>query len=265
MTKPAPDNKPQGTYLMKKILVGAATAAALVAPGIASADTLGAVDFTYESTDYDAGSAFDGYSIGGAIATDVSNGLRLQVDGRTTMQDWSYDTYSHGYAAGHLSGDIAGFNVGGFAGIVNYYGDGGTLLGVQARNDWGNLSVDGSIAFTDFRDNDYDSTHYNIGGSYFFTPNFAVNAGYSINEINSGSGYDINAWSLGAAYQFANNVEVFGAWTNTNFEYNGAEYNQADSLSLGVRLNLNGGTLQDNTNGGLWNSARDVADVLSRW
>lgn len=251
---------------MKKILVGAATAAALIAPGIASADTSGAIDFTYENTDYDSGSDFDAYSLGGAVATDISHGLRLQADGRTTMQDWSYDTYSHGYAAAHLSGDLAGFNVGGFAGILNYYGDGGSLLGVEARRAIGNFSVDGSIAFSDFRDNDYDGTHYNIGGSYFFMPNFAVNAGYSINEIDYfSSDYELDAWSLGAAYQFANNIEVFGAWTNTNYENNGVDYNETDSLQLGVRLNINGGSLQDNTNGGMWNAAREVSDTYARW
>ena len=250
---------------MKKLLVGAATAAALIAPSVASADTQGAIDFTFENTEYDSGSDFDAYSLGGAIATDISHGLRLQADGRTTLQEWSSDSYSHGYTAAHVSGDLGGFNVGGFVGLLNYYGDGGTLLGVEARNDWGNFSVDGSIAFSDFRDNDFDGTHYNIGGSYFFMPNFAVNAGYSFNEIDTGADYELDAWSLGAAYQFANNVEVFGAWTNTNYEVNGSDYNETDSLQLGVRLNIGGGTLQDNTNGGLWNSARDVADTYLRW
>ncbi len=250
---------------MKNIFVGAAAAAALIAPGVASADTIGAVDYTYENTEYDSGSDFDAYSLGGAVATDISHGLRLQADGRTSLQEWTDDGYSHGYAAAHLSGDLAGFNVGGFAGMLNYYGDGGSVYGVEARNDWGNFSVDGSIAFSDFGDNNYDGEHYNIGGSYFFMPNFAINAGYSVNEIDSGAGYDLDAWSLGAAYQFANNIEVFGNWTNTNYEYSGSDYNETDSLQLGVRLNIGGGTLQDNTNGGLWNSARDISDTFLRW
>ncbi len=250
---------------MKKILVGAAAAAALIAPGVASADTSGAIDYTYESTDYDNGDGFDAYSLGGAIVTDVSNGLRLQADGRTTLQEWNSDGYSHGYAAAHLSGDLGGFNVGGFAGMLNYYGDGGSVFGIEARRGIGNFSVDGSIAFSDFGDNNYDGSHYNIGGSYFFMPNFAINADYSVDDIDSGAGYDLDGWSLGAAYQFSNNIEVFGNWTNTNYEYNGSDYNETDALQLGVRLNINGGSLQDNANGGLWNSAREISDTFLRW
>ncbi|MBX9745587.1 MAG: porin [Hyphomonadaceae bacterium] len=250
---------------MKRILVGAAAAAALVAPGVASADVQGAIDYTYENTEYDSGSDFDAYSLGGAIATDVMHGLRLQADGRTTMQEWSTSEYSHGYAAVHLSGDLGGFNVGGFGGMLNYYGDPGTVFGVEARRGFGNFTIDGAIGFSNFDEADYEGTHYNIGGSYFFAPNFSINAGYSIDDIDYAAGYDLDTWSLGAAYQFSNNIELFGAWANTNYENNGIDYNETDSLQLGVRLNIGGGTLQDNANGGLWNSVREISDTYLRW
>jgi hypothetical protein len=105
---------------MRKLLLGAAAAAAMVAPGVASADTSGNVGFTYESNDFDYGE-FDGYSLGGALVHGMSNGWTLQADGRTTLQDWdsSSGNYSHSYAAAHMSTDVGGWDVGGFAGMVN--------------------------------------------------------------------------------------------------------------------------------------------------
>jgi len=251
---------------MKKILVGAAAAAALIAPGVASADTIGAIDYTYETTDYESGSEFDAYSLGAGIATDISHGLRLQADGRTTLQDWdgSSGDYSHSYAAAHLSGDLGGFNVGAFAGMLSYYDDGGTVYGVEGRRAFGNLSLDASIAFSEFGDNNYDGTHYAIGGSYFFSQNLSVNAGYNVSEIDSGTDYDIDELSIGAGYQFANNIELFGNYVTGDVDY-GFGDNETETLQLGVRLNIGGGTLQDNTNGGLWDTARGVSDTYNRW
>jgi len=251
---------------MKTFLVGAAAAAALIAPGVAAADTIGSVDYTLENTEYDSGGEFDAYSLGGAIATDISHGLRLQADARTTLQDWdgSSGDYSHGYAATHLSGDLGGFNVGGFVGMLNYYGDGGVVYGVEGRRAFGNLSIDASVAFSDFGDNGYEGTHYNIGGSYFFSQNFSVNAGYNVSEIDSGTDYDIDELSVGAGYQFANNLEVFGNYISAETD-NGFSSNDTETLQLGVRFNIGGGTLQDNTNGGLWDTVRGISETYTRW
>jgi hypothetical protein len=44
---------------MKKILLGAAAALAVAAPGIASADTSGNIDLSIGNTEYDGGGEFD--------------------------------------------------------------------------------------------------------------------------------------------------------------------------------------------------------------
>jgi hypothetical protein len=254
---------------MKKLLVGAAAAAALIAPGVASADTQGAIDFNYETTDYDTGSDFDQWSLGGGFATDFSHGLRVQLDGRTTQQEWNGGggDYSHGYAAAHVSGDLAGFNVGGFAGFLNYYGDGATLLGVEARRGFGNISLNGSIGHADFGDdNGYDGTSYRLGGSYFFMPNFAVSAGYGLTNIDdSFQDSDITEWNVGAAYQFSNNIELYGAYVDSENDRSISGDYEFEAFQVGMRLNFNGGTLQDNANGGLWGAARDISETYSRW
>lgn len=251
---------------MRTLLLGAAAAAAIMAPGLASADTSGSVGFVYEDNDFDYGE-FQGYSLGGTIIHDLHSNMTLQADGRTTLQSWEGSTgdYSHGYAAAHLSGDLGGINVGGFAGIVNYYGDGGVLIGAEARTAFGNFSVDGSIARTDFNDNNYDGTAFRIGGSYFVMPDFAVRVGASTTSINSFTDDDVTELSLGGAYQFANDIEVYANYTNTDGDQSvGADY-EGDTMMLGVRLNIGGGTLQDNTNGGAWSSAEHVSNTWMRW
>ncbi|MBY0567374.1 MAG: hypothetical protein K2P70_08690 [Hyphomonadaceae bacterium] len=251
---------------MKKLLVGAAAAAALIAPGVASADTQGAIDFTYGSNDFSYGD-FDNYTLGGGIATDFSHGLRIQLDGSTTTQDWdgSSGSYSHGYAAAHLSGDLGGVNVGGFAGMLNYYGDGGAVYGVEARSSWNALSFDGYLAASDFNDNNYDGTHYGIGAAWFFSPNFALTGGVERSDINSFTDFEITELSLGGAYQFANNFEVFGEYIDTDGDRSSGTDYDGETLQIGLRMNIGGGTLQDNANGGLWGAARDISETYSRW
>jgi hypothetical protein len=187
---------------MRTLLLGAAAAAAMVAPGMASADTRGSIGFMVEMNDFDYSSngEFVGYNLGGAIMHDLS-GLTLQLDGRTTLQDWDCcDTYySQGYAAAHLSSDMGGWDLGGFLGIVNYYGEGGILVGAEARTMLGNFALDGSIGHTDFADNDYNGTAYRAGGAYFFSPNLALTGGASFTNIDSGQDYDITELSLGGA------------------------------------------------------------------
>ena len=254
---------------MRRALLGAAAAAAMIAPGLASANTSGSIGFMVEFNDFDYGSngEFIGYNLGGAVMHNMSNGLNVQLDGRTTLQDWDCcDTYySQGYAAAHLSSDMGGWDLGGFLGMVNYYGDGGILIGAEARTMLGGFALDGSIGHTDFADNGYDGTAYRAGGAYFFSPNLAVTGGASFTNINSGQDYDITELSLGGAYQFANNVELFGGYTNTDAERSSSSDYEGDTFQIGVRLNLNGGTLQENAADGVWTSAEHVSDTWNRW
>ncbi len=248
---------------MRTLLLGAAAAAAMMTPGLANANTSGNLALSYENTDYDGGSDFDAYSLGGAVVHGMSNGMTVQLDGRTTLQDWSFSHDSHGYAAAHLSTDMAGWDVGGFAGALNWYGLGATMIGVEGRTSFGNISLDGSIGHTDFGDVSIDGTSYRAGGAYFFSPNLALTAGASFTDIDAGASTEVTELSLGGAYQFANNVELFGGYTNTDADAP-VDYD-ADTWRFGVRFNLNGGSLQDNANDGAWTSAEHIANTWMRW
>lgn len=253
---------------MKKIFVGAALAAAVVAPGVASADTTGSIDLGLETNDFDYTSdTFEGYTLGGTLTHDLSGGMTIQADGRTTYQDWGYGTYSHGYSAVHASTDMGGWDVGGFVTLQNYYGDGGLGLGAEARTSFGNFSVDGSLGYVDYDDGDYNATAWRVGGAYFFSPNLAVTGGASTTSIDTdwGTDYDITEFSLGGAYQFANNVALTGGYTSTDGDRStGTDY-EGDTFRVGLRFNLGGGSLQENTNDGAWGAASYINDTMSRW
>jgi hypothetical protein len=250
---------------MRKILMGAVAALAVAVPASAFADTRGAIDLSYSDSDFDYGDFWD-LELGALLLHDMSSGWTLQAEGRTTLQDWDCcGQYSHSFAAVHGSSDMGGWDLGGFVGILNYYGDGAPMLGVEARTAFGNFSVDGSLSYADF-DGDYDGTAVRVGGAYFFTPNFALTGGVSRTDIETSfQDYEITELALGGAYQFANNITLFGGYTNTDGDRSvGVDYD-GDTIQIGLRFNLNGGTLQENTNDGAWQSAARFADTWKRW
>lgn len=248
---------------MKKIFVGAALAAAVAAPGVASADTTGFIDLGIQSNDFDYTSdTFDSYTLGGAIMHDLSDTMTVQADGRTMHQDWGYGTYSHGYSAVHLSTDLGGWDVGGFVTFQNYYGDSGLGFGAETRTAFGNLSLDGSVGYVEYDEGDYDATQWRVGGAYFFSPNFAVTGGVAQTDID---GDEISEFSVGGAYQLVNNVAFTAGYTSTDADNNGGGGWEGDSFTFGVRFNFGGGTLQENTNDGAWGAATAINDTVSRW
>lgn len=250
---------------MRKIMFGAALAAAMAAPALANADTSGSINLGFETTEYDSGGEFDAYNLGATIVHGLSGNMTIQADGRTTLQDWGSSEDSHGYAAAHLSWDLGGWDAGVIGGLANYYGDGGTVFGGEARTAFGNFSVDGSIILTDFLDNDYSGWTTRVGGAYFFSPNMAVNANIATTDIDASFGdYEIDEMSIGGAYQFANGVALNINYTNSDYDNNGGS-NESDAFRIGARFNFGGGSLQENTNNGAWASTEHNANTWMRW
>jgi opacity protein-like surface antigen len=104
---------------MKKLLLGAAAALAIAAPGVASAQS-GYVDLGYASTEGDVlGTDFegDGWQVGGAAAW-----TNFQVDGSFSSGE-EVDTWNIG---GHLFSRTDSYLFGGFANYGNSEPEGGT-------------------------------------------------------------------------------------------------------------------------------------------
>jgi hypothetical protein len=254
---------------MKKLLIGAAATAALVAPGAASADVNGWIGASYESNEFDYGE-FDSLSLGGALMHDMGNGWAVQADGRTSLQSWdnSDGDYSHGYAAVHAVTTNGNWDFGGYVGILNYYGDGGKMIGAEARTAFGSLSMQGSLGYADIDQYyDYSALDFRISGSYFIAPNFSIDGGIGRTDFETEfTDYEVLDLTLGATYQFANGAQLFGAYVNSDGERDpGSDY-EGDTFRIGLRFNLNGSSLQDFANDGAsWDGAAAFQRQFERW
>lgn len=247
---------------MKKTLLGAAAAFAIATPGAALADTSGYIDLGYEATEYDGGGEYDGLHIGGAIAHDFQ-GFGIQADARTDNQEWNWGggDYSHGYAAVHVFTNTGAWDFGGYVGLINYYGDGGTMLGAETRTSFGPLSLNGGLGYADFDDNGYTALDLRVNGAYFINPNFAITAGIGQTDWDSWSDSDALDLSVGGAYQFSNGFALYGEYVNTD----GSSW-EVDTFKIGLRFNINGGDLQTITNeGASWSGASDLSEQMMRW
>lgn len=255
---------------MKKFLLGAAAAAAIAAPGLASAETTGNIDLNYGSTEYDGGGEFDATTLGGAVQFDAMPGWAVALEAQTNSQEWdgSSSNSSHSHAAVHATTNTGAWDFGGFFGLLNSYGNSGWTVGAETRTSFGNFSVEGALGYAKFENfTEVESLSTNLQGAYFFTPNFSVNAGAMFSNIDYTFGdYDVTDLSLGAAYGFGNGFEVYGGYINSEFDANGGGGFESDTWNLGVRYHFNGGTLQETVNEGpSWSTVGNISDMFMRW
>jgi hypothetical protein len=257
---------------MRKLLWGAAGALAILAPAAAHADTTGHVDINYGNDDLNKGwDNFETYSLGGAVQTDFAPGWTVQLDANTVMQNWQDSPYddSHSYAALHVDTTLNTFDVGGWIGLLNWYDDAATMVGVEGRTSFDNFSVQGSIGYAHFNSyNDYSAYDIRVAGSYFINPNWAVRAS-AVGTWFNASGYDTDAtdFSIGTAYQFEHcPVSLSLDYTRSHDDPDGYSDYDGNVFKLGVHWAFGGGTLQDNTNhGASWGGAEALEDSFTRW
>ena len=197
------------------------------------------------------------------------SGWAVTLEGRTTLQQWDNGVGddSHAYAAVHADTNTGAWDFGGWVGLVNYYGDGGTMFGGETRTNFGNFSLQASIGYANFDSfNDYDATNYRVQGSFFINPNFAINANVGVTNIGYSTEVDLTQVGVGASYGFANGFELYGGYDSNDIDYGAPNDEQSDTWNLGLRYHFNGGSLQDNANDGAsWGGARALSDALMLW
>jgi hypothetical protein len=233
---------------MKKYLLGAAAALAIVAPGVASAQS-GYVDLGF--TNSDAGALeIDTTQIGGAYAWGGNGTVGFQIDGVVGMHEYDsggpeVDTYNIGGHAfvrndSHLIGGFVNFGNTDFGfGEYDYY-----TLGAEGAIYMSRTTLNGTLSWSDSEDFDSSITALDLGLTHFVTDNFSVGGNVGFGEIDNG-GSDFTAFGVGGEYQFATfPVSLYGGWNTT--DYDGFE---VDALTLGVRYNF-GGTLFDRDRSG---------------
>ena len=253
---------------MKKLLLGALAAAAIAAPA-AYADTSGSIDTGFTNAEFDNGE-YDAFHLGGAVQIDAWSGWAVQLDGRTSLQQWDNDSSddSQAYAAVHADTNTGAWDFGGWVGILNYYGSGGTTIGAETRTNFGNISLQGSLGYGSFQSSgDYSGLQASVSGSYFFNPNLAVNVGvgHTTFEYDFSDDTDMLDLSIGGQYGFGNGFEVYGGYMTSDADYGSGEYD-VDTLNIGLRYHFGAGTLQDIANDGAsWHGAQLLSDAFPRW
>lgn len=243
---------------MRKFLVGAAAAAAMLAPAAqASAETSGYIDLSIGQTDVES-TDLDAMSVGGAGAVDVGGGWRgqfdvdinrLSNDGALTQTNVTAHIY-------HEDGDWA---VGGVLSSRDYYYGNAWTVGVEAQKHLGNLVLEGegSVGTVEWIYGDETGTYnFDANGTFYFTPDFSVGVGYQyldIDELDNG----IDTWNVDAEYKFDGSpFSVFAGWAQSDYDSSDAE-----TWRIGGRYAFGDDTLQGRrTTGPRW--LRNAATVF---
>jgi len=233
---------------MKKLLLGAAAALAMAAPGVASAQS-GFVDLGYATTDISGGPEADTLALGGAYAWGGNGSLGFQVDGVFGSHEFDgggdVDTYNLG---GHLFHRNESHMFGGFVGFGNTDFGGGAEYdywtgGLEGAYYMSRTTLNGVLSYSDAEDLNTNITALDLGATHFVTDNFSFGGNLGFGQIDGGS--DFTAFGVGAEYQFASfPISLYGGYNTTDFD--GTD---VDVLSLGVRWNFGGTLLERDRNG----------------
>lgn len=242
---------------MKKILLGAAAALAVVAPSVAAAETTAVVTLdvsTAEIDDFD----WTSYGLEGAFNHDFSNGTFMQFDASTDRIDVEGCCFSTSYAAAHYGVRNDNYALAGFVSFDELFIYSGLGLGVEGQLYLPNIVINGSVAYTDFDDADFSTTSAAIDATYFFNPNLGVTAQVNVadDEIY---GDDVTAFGLRGAYRFANSP------ASVELGVRQAEIYDEDvtAWTIGLTLDFGMESLQDRaTRGASLSGASSAHDYL---
>jgi opacity protein-like surface antigen len=241
---------------MKKLLIGAAAAAALLAPAVASADTNAVVGVQYGNTDFEVDD-FDRYGISGAFSHDFSGGTFLQMDGEHQRVDAGGVDISDGYGALHYGTRNDQYAFGGFLSFDDLFSASGTGVGVEGQWYMNSLVLGGSLGYVDYS-GEATALSAQVDGIYFFTPNFSVNALVAQTEGDDGLDTDWTSYGAGAEYRFHGPVSV-----SANYRQDEFDGSETDTWTVGLTFDLGTGSLQERqTQGPSLQGARNLSRAL---
>lgn len=245
---------------MKKFALGAAAAAALLAPAVAHADTNAVVGIDYNHVDFDFLGDANVYGLNGAFNHDFANGWQVQMDGAADRVDAGGCCGSENYAALHYGVRNDQYSYAGFVGLQNFVFFSGIDVGIEGQMHFNQASIGGSVSYVDFGDIDINAWNANVDGAYYFTPNFSLNAGVAYTNVDGsffGSNGDYWTWNLGGEYRFQDSpFSVSLGYRQSDFD--GAS---VDAWTVGLTLDLGTGSLQDRrVKGPSWGGARSMYD-----
>ena len=228
---------------MRNWIIAAAALAAVVAPGVAAAQT-GYVGAVYGNVDPDGAGDEDFYGIEGAVAFAGSGSIVFEVDAAIVDGDNSDTAYG---VVGHVYARNDSHLVGGFVGFSDSDATDTTWsAGLEGAKYFDKWTLAGAVYYANNDDADVDGYGVNVEGRYFINDNFRVDAGvgYANADTNAGDN-DITTFGVGTEYQFAQMpISIRAGYRMTD-----GDFGDADTITIGVRYNW-GGTLRDRDRSG---------------
>jgi hypothetical protein len=233
---------------MKKILMGAAAALAIAAPGLAHADNATIIGLGYSSTDFGGGDDIQNYGLNAGFNHEMNNGWVMQVDGEWGRQDINGCCYASSYGAVHLGTRTDTHEVAGFAGLTEFAGVSGLGVGLEGEMFLGNFNLGASAGYADFDDADITFSSIEVNGAYFFTPNLALTGLVAENNFDAGIGNsDYLTLGVGGEYRFENSpASIQLGYRNADFD--GGD---ADIWSIGFKWDMGSNSVEDRTRNGV--------------
>ena len=216
-----------------RILMGAAAAAALLAPAAAHADTAGYVGISAGQTsveDFD----LTGVTISGAGAVDVWSGWRAQFDATIDRLNDGGDAETLSNVEAHLYTEGQGWAWGVVLAERDIVFASDYSLGLEGQATFGQFVLEGGAALGSleaFGDN-VNTTSADADLTWYAGDNISFDAGVDYYDSDEAFGA-ITAYNVGGEYQFAGSSNsIFASYTWTDYDEADAD---GDAWRIGFR------------------------------
>lgn len=231
--------------MFKKLLAGAAATAAVMAPGLAAADTNAVVGVAYNMQEIESDD-WDRYGLNGAFSHDFSNGTLLQFDAAAERFEAGGCCLSSNYGAVHYGMRNDSYALGGFVSVQEFSILAGLGVGVEGKLFLSNAVFNGSLGHVDFEDGEISATSAQIDGAYYFSPNFAVTGLISHTEGDDNLDAEWDSYGAGGEWRFA------GSPASVVFGYRHVEIEdvEGDTWTVGFNFDFGTDSLQDRARSG---------------
>lgn len=223
---------------MKAIFLATAAVAAFAAAPALAQDAIGSVGLGYVHSDAD-GYKTDGAVIDGKVATTAFGDWTVTFDGSLNYvdgEDYLGDTTSQ--FAAHVSRNVNGVRVGGFASVLNNEIVDIATIGAEAQKVFQQATLTGSVSYSDVAG--AEAWNAGVDGAYYPMANLRLNATVGFGNIDGfGADEDVWTYAAGAEYQFADTpYSVYAGYEQAQFDNV-----DVDTFKIGFRYNF-GGSLQ---------------------
>jgi hypothetical protein len=238
---------------MRKYLLSAAFAAALLAPNAALAQN-GHLDVSYGHHTFDFGGPefeIDVAEVGGQVAFGELP-LGVQIDGR--YANWGGDADDVGIwgLGAHVYKRSETWLVGGYVGYdeADDFNIASWTGAIEAQFYLPRATVSGALSYSEQETQGYAITLLEGEYRHFVTDNFSIHgaAGFGEGDISTS---DPNVWTaaIGAEYQFADTaLSVFGGYRYGLVDFDPGEI-ETNTLSIGIRYDWGGSLMERNRRG----------------